>query len=207
VAAVPGPVVDEQMRAYYVRRAPEYDDWWTGAGLFAGRDRPGWHEEVRALVALLEALAPARTLDVACGTGFLTRHLPGELSALDQSPQMLEIAGRRVPDAELVEGDAVPLPFADDTFERVFTSHFYGHLLPPERAAFLVEARRVGGSLVVVDSARRRGVPAEEWQARTLSDGSSYRVFKRFLRGRELVDELGGGEVLHEGTWFVAVAA
>jgi ubiquinone/menaquinone biosynthesis C-methylase UbiE len=207
VAAVPGHVVDEQMRGYYARRAPEYDDWWTGEGLFAERERPGWHEEVRALVALLETLAPARTLDVACGTGFLTQHLPGELSALDQSPQMLEIAAQRVPAAELVEGDAVPLPFPDDTFERVFTSHFYGHLLPPERTAFLAEARRVGASIVVVDSARRAGVPAEEWQARTLNDGSTHRVFKRFLRGPELADELGGGDVLLEGTWFVAVEA
>jgi hypothetical protein len=30
-----GRVVDERMRAYYERRAPEYDDWWLGAGLFA----------------------------------------------------------------------------------------------------------------------------------------------------------------------------
>jgi hypothetical protein len=94
-----------------------------------------------------------------------------------------------------------------DAFERIFTSHFYGHLLPPERAAFLAEARRVGAGLVVVDSARRPGIPAEEWQDRALTDGSTHRVFKRFLRGRELVAELGGGEVLHEGSWFVVVAA
>ena len=207
MAAVPGHVVDEQMRAYYERRAPEYDDWWAGAGLFAARDRPGWHEEVRALVALLDALPPARTLDVACGTGYLTQHLRGALTALDQSARMLEVAGDRVPAAELVEADAVPLPFADDAFERVFTSHFYGHLLPHERAAFLSEARRVGGELVVVDTARRPGVPAEQWQQRTLNDGSAHRVYKRFLRARELAAELGGGDVLHEGAWFVVVAA
>ena len=34
------------MRAYYDARAGEYDDWWLGRGLFADRDRPGWHEEV-----------------------------------------------------------------------------------------------------------------------------------------------------------------
>ena len=38
-------------------------------------------------------LALARTLDVACGTGFLTRHLRGELTALDQSEAMLARAG------------------------------------------------------------------------------------------------------------------
>ena len=30
------------MREYYDRRAPEYDDWYLGPGLFADRDRPGW---------------------------------------------------------------------------------------------------------------------------------------------------------------------
>ncbi len=33
--------MDAGMRAYYDRRAAEYDDWWNGTGLFATRDRPG----------------------------------------------------------------------------------------------------------------------------------------------------------------------
>src|SRR4051812_46509915 len=49
-------VVGEDMRAYYERRAREYDDWWLGSGLFAARDRPGWAEEVRELVAALGSL-------------------------------------------------------------------------------------------------------------------------------------------------------
>jgi ubiquinone/menaquinone biosynthesis C-methylase UbiE len=201
------PIVDEGMRAYYERRAPEYDDWWHGTGLFAERDRPGWADEVAALVSLLAQLDPARVLDVACGTGFLTQHLRGEITGLDQSAQMLVVATARMPSASFVQGDAVPLLFADGSFDRIFTSHFYGHLLPSERASFIGEARRAGRELVVVDSARRPGVPADEWQERALNDGSSHRVYKRFLRGSELVDELGGGRVLHEGTWFVVVAA
>jgi ubiquinone/menaquinone biosynthesis C-methylase UbiE len=200
-------VVDEGMRAYYERRAPEYDDWWDGTGLFAERDRPGWSDEVAALVAVIVQLAPARVLDVACGTGFLTQHLRGAVTGLDQSAQMLAVAAARMPSATFVKGDAVPLPFADGTFDRIFTSHFYGHLLPSERTRFLAEARRAGRELVVVDSARRAGVPADEWQERALNDGSAHRVYKRFLRGSELIDELGGGAILHEDTWFVAVAA
>ena len=42
----------------------------------------------------------ARTLDVACGTGWLTQHLPGEISGLDASTSMLEIARERVPEGE-----------------------------------------------------------------------------------------------------------
>jgi ubiquinone/menaquinone biosynthesis C-methylase UbiE len=199
--------VDDLMRRYYDRRAAEYDDWWLGTGRFAGLDRPGWAAEVNQVVAVLEGLVPGRTLDVACGTGFLTRHLPGELVALDQSARMVEIAAQRLPHAQLVQGDAVPLPFADGAFDRIHTGHFYGHLLPVERGAFLAETRRVGRELVIVDSARRPGVEAEQWQERVLNDGSRHRVYKRYFAAADLTHELGGGSrVLHDGRWFVIAA-
>src|SRR4051812_18137149 len=194
------------VKTYYDRRAPEYDDWWLGEGLYADRNRPGWHDELRLLEEEIATLPPVRTLDVACGTGFLTRHLRGDVVGLDQSETMLRIAAGRMPAARLVRGEAVPLPFPDGDFDRVFTSHFYGHVLAEEREPFLREARRVGTELVVVDSACREGVPAEEWQERILDDGSAHRVYKRFFTGAGLAAELGGGRVLHDGTWFVVVA-
>jgi ubiquinone/menaquinone biosynthesis C-methylase UbiE len=189
------------MRAYYDGRAAEYDTWWDGTGLFAGRERPGWDAERDRLLALLGDLEPKRTLDVACGTGFLSRALPGALTLLDQSPAMIEIAGGRLPEATAVVGEAVPLPFADAAFERVFTGHFYGHLQADEAAAFLAEARRVAPELVIVDSA---GEPPESWDERPLQDGSRHRVYKRRFTGEALAAEVGG-EVLMDGDWLVAV--
>ena len=193
------------MKAYYDRRAPEYDDWWRGAGLFAERDRPGWDDEVTALHAALTALEPARTLDVACGTGFLTRHLRGEIVGLDQSESMLAEAQRQAPAATFVHGDALALPFGDGAFDRVFTGHFYGHLDEPERGRFLAEARRVAPELVVVDSALREDVEPMERQVRVLNDGSRWEVFKRYFEPDALARELGGGETVFAGRWFVAV--
>jgi ubiquinone/menaquinone biosynthesis C-methylase UbiE len=195
------------VQAYYEARAPEYDDWWNGTGLFAERDRPRWHDERDDLVAALRALAPARTLDVACGTGYLTQHLPGAVTGLDGSEAMLELAAARVPTAGFVHGDGLRLPFADDVFERVFTSHFYGHLDEAARERFLTEARRVGRELVVVDSALRDEVEPEEQQLRQLNDGSSWTVYKRYFTAEGLAAELGGGDTLHSGRWFVAVRA
>jgi ubiquinone/menaquinone biosynthesis C-methylase UbiE len=193
------------VKEYYDRRAPEYDDWYLGSGLFAERDRPGWDEEVAELRASIRALPPARVLDAACGTGFLTRELRGDVTALDQSAVMLEEARERVPDARLVQGDALSLPFDDAEFDRVFTGHFYGHLSGEERERFLSEARRVAPELVVVDSALREDVPEERWDERVLSDGSRHRLYKRWFTGAGLAAELGGGEILHEGRWFVMV--
>jgi ubiquinone/menaquinone biosynthesis C-methylase UbiE len=195
------------VKEYYDTRAPEYDEWYRGEGVFARRDRPGWQDAVEALTERLEQLAPATTLDVACGTGFLTSHLPGAITGLDQSERMLEIARARVPTGTFLAGDALALPFADGAFERLFTGHFYGHLEAGDRARFLAEAARVAGELLVVDSAVRPDHDREEWQRRVLNDGSSFHVFKRYFDAAGLRAELGGGEVVFDSPWFVAVSA
>jgi ubiquinone/menaquinone biosynthesis C-methylase UbiE len=193
------------VKAYYDARACEYDEWYEGLGRFDGLDRPRWDEEVRELERVVASLPPARTLDVACGTGFLTRHLQGEVVGLDQSASMLAIAAERVPAGEFVQGDALALPFEEGSFDRVFAGHFYGHLEPGVREAFLLEARRVAPELVVVDSAVRADRQEEEQQERVLNDGSRWEVYKRYFTGAGLAAELGGGELLHEGRWFLVV--
>ena len=193
------------MKAYYDQRAPEYDDWYEGRGLFAARERAGWDEELAALRGVLRGLAAARTLDVACGTGFLTRELPGPVVAFDQSPRMLALARARDAAGAYVRGDAFSLPFPNDAFERLVTAHFYGHVQGDGRAAFLAEARRVARRLVVVDAGLRGGVDPEQWQERLLSDGTRWPCYKRFFAPDVLRDELGGGRVLHAGHWFVVV--
>jgi hypothetical protein len=100
------------VKAYYDRRAPEYDDWWLGRGLYADRDRPGWDDELRPLEGVIRDLPAVRTLD-ACGTGFLTRHLVETRRA---RRERADARGRtRTGSAGTLErGDALSLPF-DDT--------------------------------------------------------------------------------------------
>jgi demethylmenaquinone methyltransferase/2-methoxy-6-polyprenyl-1,4-benzoquinol methylase len=150
------------------------------------------------------AMPAARTLDVACGTGWLTQHLRGEIVGLDASPSMLAVASERIPQAEFVVGDALDLPFEESSFERIATGHFYGHLEEDDRVRFLAETRRVAGELVVIDSALHDGVEPVEWQERVLNDGSRWEVYKRYFVAAELAEELGG-EVLFDGNWFVVV--
>jgi demethylmenaquinone methyltransferase/2-methoxy-6-polyprenyl-1,4-benzoquinol methylase len=195
------------VKEYYDRRASEYDDWYLGRGLFEPRDRAAWDAELERLFSVISALGPGRTLDVACGTGFLTRHLRGDVVALDQSARMLEEAHRQAPSATIVQADAFALPFVDHAFDRVFSGHFYGHLEAPERERFLAEARRVAPELVIVDASRKHSDVDEHMSARVLNDGSTWEVFKRYFTGAGLAEELGGGDVLLEGDWFVVVRA
>ncbi len=185
----------ERQKRYYHLRAGEYD-------------RGAWeHEsdEVARLVDVIAGLAPARTLDVGCGTGFLSQHVPGELTLLDSSDDMLAIAAARVPSATVVCADALPLPFAADTFERVFSSHFYDHLRPAERRGFLEEARRVAPELVLVQ--QRGEVHREGAEQRTLEDGTRHEIYKTLFTADSLLAELGGGELLYEGPVFLVVTS
>jgi SAM-dependent methyltransferase len=195
------------MKAYYDARAPEYDEWYRGLGRFDDIERPEWDEDVRELERAVSALPPVRTLDVACGTGFLTRHLHGDVVGLDQSERMRAVAREQAPNAEVVHGDALELPFADGAFDRVFTGHFYGHLEADERERFLDEARRLAPELVVVDAITRPDRGSAEVQERALNDGSRWTVFKRYFEPEQLADELGGGDVLLANRWFVVVRA
>ena len=204
--ATPPRVLYEGVKAYYDRRAPEYDDWWLGQGLYEDRNRPGWEDELRLLEGTVRDLPAVRTLDVACGTGFLTRHLRGDVVGLDASEHMLDIARAQAPSARFEQGDALSLPFENDAFDRVFTSYYYCHLEDDDRQRFLAEARRVAAELVVVASIRGDGDALERWEERRLKDGSKWNVYKRVFEGPDLAAELGG-EIAFKGRWFVVVQA
>ena len=185
----------ERQQRYYHLRAGEYD---------RGAWEPETAEhaaEVRRLVDLVAALPAARTLDVGCGTGFLSQHLRGELTLLDGSEDMLAIALDRMPDATAVCAEAPPLPFPDGGFERVFSSHFYDHLLAAERRRFLVEAARVAPELVLVQ--QRGEAHWEGPEQRTLEDGTSHEIYKTLFTPGSLLAELAGGELLYEGPIFL----
>jgi ubiquinone/menaquinone biosynthesis C-methylase UbiE len=189
------------VKEYYQRRAREYDRTSYEA---IGQTGP----ELLELQGVLRELTPMRTLDVACGTGFLTRSLPGRITCVDFSPDMLLLARRRLPLASFVRADVPPLPFADGSFRRVFAGHFYGHLEDGPRQSFLREARRVGTEeLIVVDSAAQPEYPAALWEERTLQDGSRFVIWKRHFTPDGLAEEVGADRLLFAGPTFVAVAA
>jgi SAM-dependent methyltransferase len=94
-----------------------------------------------------------RLLDAGCGAGLLAllANLRGaQVAALDASPALLAIARRRLPGADVREGDLEALPFADRSFDAVtaVNSLFYA----ADMAAAMREIARVvrpGGRAVV----------------------------------------------------------
>lgn len=186
----------ERMKEYYDRLAPEYEEN-EAARKEALEDIPG-------LLHAISLLPPARVLDVACGTGSLTRHLGTGATGLDQSEAMLEIARERVPWADFVRGDAFRMPFADRSFDRAFASFFYGLLPLPDRGCFLAEARRVADELILVEPTPEWEPTGrvEGWEERGLSDGSRYEIYRRYFTAEALTEELDS-RILFAGRWVV----
>jgi SAM-dependent methyltransferase len=101
------------------------------------------------LAGRIQALRPSRVLEVAAGTGVLTRAMASRLPpsvaivATDLNPPMLEHA-TALGTARGVEwrpADAQSLPFGDDEFDAVVCQ--FGVMFFPDRPAAFAEARRV----------------------------------------------------------------
>ncbi|NGO69943.1 class I SAM-dependent methyltransferase [Streptomyces boncukensis] len=100
--------------------------------------------------------APAGTaLDAACGTGRQTVALTARghrTVGVDQSPQMLEQARGKAPEAEFRQGALDALPLADDAVDLAVCSLALTHLPDLEPAvAELARVVRPGGRIVVSD--------------------------------------------------------
>jgi hypothetical protein len=200
------------MWAYYERRVAYREagahnvlNYFRGLGVNA--DLNDIDDELRHVHLRLSQLPPTAFLDVGVGpVGTFTLSLPGRGIALDQSDAAVRRFRAVATNVPVLRADATLLPIASKAVGRVFMSHVYGLLLPEERFSLLTEASRVGREIVVLDSGRPAGAQAEEWQTRTLPDGTTYPIYRRHFDIQTLLRELGG-EVLFDGNYFVMVRA
>ena len=105
-------------------------------------------------------------LDVGCGTGTLAilikqTHADAEVFGLDGDRKILEIArGKAVKTGAritLQQGLAFQLPYADKSFDRVFSSLMFHHLTAENKCKALAEMYRVlktGGEMHIADFTR-----------------------------------------------------
>ncbi len=131
-----------------------------------------------------------KTLDAGAGTGRLSLKLlkaGADVTALDISPEMLDLLKRKTGEIETVEGELEDMPFEDETFDMVFSSLALVHL--KKITPFLDECYRVlkdDGKLVLVNVHYRKPLVLKD------SQGSySIKCYNHFPRHvREAAEEL-----------------
>jgi ubiquinone/menaquinone biosynthesis C-methylase UbiE len=129
---------------------------------------PGLTGEWASRVADAAAIQPGdRVLDVACGTGALTRAVAlrtgagGRVVGVDAGAGMLEVARRLAPNADFRQATAETLPFADGSFDALVSQ--FGLMFFGDRPRALREALRVlvpGGRLAIAVWDRLESMPA-----------------------------------------------
>jgi demethylmenaquinone methyltransferase / 2-methoxy-6-polyprenyl-1,4-benzoquinol methylase len=158
---VPGVVT---ARTLFAPLGPTYDRY--AAALSFGQDGH-WR---RFLVSRVNASPRDTVLDVATGTGAVARELLERkgctVVGLDQSPEMLAEARRRLPSSvTLVEGTADELPFPDAAFDALTFTYLLRYVSDP--AATLCELARVvrpGGTIAGLEFALPRGPWRPLWE-------------------------------------------
>lgn len=158
------PARTRHARKLFAPLGPSYDR--VGAALSLGQD-PLWR---RFLVRRLPR--HGHVLDVATGTGLVAAELLGrglQVTGLDQSPEMLEVARRRFGGrVQLVEASAAALPFADASFDHLTFTYLLRYVEDP--GATLAELARVvrpGGVVASLEFGVPTGLARPLWDLYT----------------------------------------
>jgi demethylmenaquinone methyltransferase/2-methoxy-6-polyprenyl-1,4-benzoquinol methylase len=119
----------------------------------------GLHHRWRARAADLAALLPGQSaLDVATGTGDLAVELQrrvgptGEVVGSDFSERMLELARAKAPELRFEHGNALDLPYEDDSFDAAtvgFGARNFSDL--PQGLREMARVVRPGGRVVILE--------------------------------------------------------
>jgi SAM-dependent methyltransferase len=131
------------------------------------RGRPGYpREAIDWLVGKL-SLAPGRTvLDVAAGTGKLTRELVAsgaEVVAVEPVPAMRSVLEQVVPGARVLDGTAEALPLGDESVDAITVAQAFHWFDGPAALAEFHRVLRPGGRFALVWNRRLRDQPV--WRA------------------------------------------
>jgi ubiquinone/menaquinone biosynthesis C-methylase UbiE len=148
------------MSAHQDQNATIRDQFAKQAASYARLVRNRADESFIRLIQALRAGGTDHALDVGCGTGLFTLALAAHVAhvtGIDLTPEMLAQArGLQaeldIPNVSWQHGDALPLPFADGTFQIVLTKATFHHFVDP--TAILAQMIRVcapGGRISVSD--------------------------------------------------------
>jgi ubiquinone/menaquinone biosynthesis C-methylase UbiE len=113
---------------------------------------------IEAFVGLSGLATGARLADLGCGSGAFAHRLKAagyDCIGLDISAKLVELARRKYPDIDFLEGDVERLPFPDASLDGILLSGVVHHLPDPSRcAAEVFRVLRPGARFVAFDPNR-----------------------------------------------------
>ena len=161
----------EEIRDYWSRRSETFDQAF-GHAIAPGAEAAAWAQPMRDHLPP----APARVMELACGTGEVTRlihDLGHEVTALDFSEAMLAVARAKhagKPQLRFVLADAQVTMEPDASQDAILCRHLVWTLTRPEEGfADWFRVLKPGGRLLVYDGDWAQPARSGRWPARVLA--------------------------------------
>lgn len=210
----------QELMSYYDARAPEYDEIYVGKGP-ACQDPRVYRKDVERIARIVSSFGSGHLIDIGCGTGFwLSYYAPNcsLITLVDQSERMLLECRGRIESlgvgekCRLVRADFFEVTFEDFSFDSAFVGFSVSHLSLELEQLFFQKLKRVlkpTGSLILIDSAwstkRKQFRKKEGVQERTLNDGRSFTIFKRYFDKSD-VKEMLKRYCFQLDSWYIGEA-
>jgi SAM-dependent methyltransferase len=183
------------MNEYYSKRAKEYEDVYY-------RDDPIRQAEQNQIKSEMKRIFSDRSvLEIACGTGYWTQYIAEvakNISGIDNSNQVLEIARLKNIRAKFIYGDAFNLEEIEGIFNAGCANFWLSHIEKESIDQFLngfhnkitkgspvfmadnIYIEGIGGKLIKKDNSNNT------YKIRKLSDGTEYQIVKNYYEENEL---------------------
>lgn len=196
----------DELKAYYDERAPEYDDIYLGRA--PGMPEPeAYTRDMRAITTLCANFGSGHLIDIGCGKGYWFQYYArncSQVTLIDQSRRMLVECRKRVSgqltavDVHFIKGDFFDMRFLTRIFDSSLVAFVIGHMTEDNVDFFfkkLAGILKPGSELLWIDGAwssvREKYRKKDGLQTRTLSNGRSFTIYKRYFDEKDVDATIG----------------
>lgn len=197
--------IKPEMMSYYSERAEEYDQIFFGKG-HINIDPDVYKKNVIKVSEIISRFGKGHLIDIAFGTGFWLPNYAGncdQITFLDQSERMLSLCKERVEKLGLknisnfIQGNLLDIDLETSKYDCALVGFILSHLTHEQEKTFwqrLKEILKTNPQLMFIDSVwnkrRKQYQEKEGIQERVLSDGRTFKVYKRYFKKSEVQEML-----------------
>ena len=191
----------QELMEYYDERAPEYDEVYLGRS--PGMPEPqAYRQDVDAIKKICGDFGRGHLIDIGCGTGYWLPYYAEnctEITLVDQSRSMLMECRKKAKESlepekvHFVKGNFFDIRFLSKIFDCAVIAFLISHLIEEDENTFFKKFKmimRPKADVLWIDSTwsqlRSKHRDKEGHQNRTLRDGRSFRIFKRYFEEQDL---------------------